>query len=1125
MKSTNFEFLRDRQHKLADLGGFAENYAMTDAPSCFVKLRTYIEEMVQKLFEHHSISCPYDFNLHDLLSDHSFQHVTPRVVLDKFHLIRIRGNKAAHGSLTPQDEQSAFDLVVEAFDLGRWFYITVLGGQQDEIPSFIRPQTEDVEELKRKSREAERKLIEKNAQLQKTLDQLESTRKEAETAKKTQVEMEALLNQAQQVADVLEFSEEETRLKLIDAQLRSVGWDVGENLQSTTEVGQEIKIHDQPTDTGIGYADYVLWANDGIPLAVVEAKKTAVDAERGKMQAKIYADGLEKKHGFRPIIFYTNGYDIWIWKDGKNEPPRKLFGFYSKDSLEYERFQDAQQADTLASLEPRQSIVNRPYQIEAIKRVSEHFDSKHRKALLVQATGTGKTRIAIALCELMVRAKWAKRILFLCDRRELVKQGNEAFKEHLPGEPRVIISRNTHKDRNQKVYVGTYPAMIKQFQNFDVGFFDLVIADESHRSIFNRYRDLFKYFDAFQVGLTATPVAFINRNTFGLFGCEDKDPTANYTLEEAVSAKPAKFLCPFQVMKHTTKFLRDGLKYNELTEEQQFELETQTEDPESVNYKDSQIAKSVYLPETDRLILRNLMENGIRNADGSRVGKTIVFARNHKHAKQLVEIFDQEFPQYGGDFCLRIDSHEPRAEQLIDDFKSRDGSKNLTIAVSVDMLDTGIDVPDVVNLVFAKPVKSLAKFWQMIGRGTRLCPNLFGPGRNKEYFQIFDHYGNFEYFDELDKENDPSTNKGLLQQLFETRISLAETAHDKQERSAFELAKSLVKADVSALPEDCLCVREKWREKRAVEKEGVIDGFQPSTLGLLRDQIAPLMQWRDTAGNEAAYRFDLLIARLQETKLNGSADFENLRDEIIAILSSLEIRMNQVEEKETLINQAKETAYYENGTTETFEELRKELRGLIKFARRTIDPGLEAPTFHISEDDADIRTEVHPVKLEGLDLIPYRNRVESVLRRMIEKSELMRKVWMGERLQKDDVSDLVQQVLIEDPSLNLEELLVHFPNKSESIELAIRQVIGLAPEKIEQSIQTFLSKHPGLNANQMRFLELIKNYLSKYGTIEPEKLWEKPFTTVSAEGLDGVFPQGEQIEDLVGLIREINEAA
>jgi type I restriction enzyme R subunit len=1060
MKSTNFEFLRESKPKLADLGGFAEAYAVTDAPSCYVKLRTYVEEMVQQLFEHHSIWTPFDYNLHDLLNDDSFKNITPNVVLDKFHLIRIRGNKAAHGSLRPEDASSAEDLVKEAFDLGRWFYVTVLGGQPDEIPAFRRPEFEDVEVLKKRSRENERRFIEQNALLQKTIDDLTAAKKEAETAKKTQEEMQSLLNQAQQAANVLEFSEEETRLKLIDAQLRSAGWEVGQNQQSTAQVGQEVEVSDQPTESGIGYADYVLYADDRTPLAVVEAKKTSVDAERGKMQAKYYADGLQKKYDYRPVIFYTNGYDIWIWKDGKGEPPRKLFGFYSKDSLEYERFQDAQRADILASLEPRERIINRPYQIEAIKRVAEHFDNKRRKALLVQATGTGKTRVSIALCELMVRAKWAKRILFLCDRRELVKQARDAFQEHLPNEPLTKISRSTYKDKNHRIYVGTYPSMIKCFQNFDVGFFDLVIADESHRSIYNRYRDLFKYFDAYQVGLTATPVKFVARNTFGLFDCEDQDPTSNYTLDEAVKATPEKFLCPFRVMKHTTKFLRDGLKYNELTEAQQFELETQTEDPESVNYRDSQIAQSVYLPETDRLILRNLMENGIRNADGSRVGKSIIFARNHKHAKQLVEIFDQEFPQYGGDFCLRIDSHEPRAEQLIDDFKARDGSKNLTIAVSVDMLDTGIDVPDVVNLVFAKPVKSVAKFWQMIGRGTRLCPNLFGPGMHKEYFQIFDHFGNFEYFDELEQESEPSAKKGLMQQLFETRIAIAETGRDKQDLAAFNLGKSLIKADVSALPEDCLCVREKWREKRAVEKDGVIDSFADHTLAILRDQIAPLMQWRDTGGKEIAYRFDLLIARLQQTKLSGSAEFENHRDFLISWISALPINVKQVEEKLPLINKAKELSFYEEGTVETFEELRKELRGIAHFVPRNVDPEIEAPTYHLKEDDAEVRTEEHPVKLEGLDLIPYRNRVESVLRKMIEKSELMRKVWMGQRLQEQDVTDLVQQVLIEEPSINLQDLLVHFPNKSASIELAIRQVIGLAPEKIEQSLETFRAKHP-----------------------------------------------------------------
>ncbi|MFN9821381.1 MAG: DEAD/DEAH box helicase family protein, partial [Akkermansiaceae bacterium] len=358
------------------------------------------------------------------------------------------------------------------------------------------------------------------------------------------------------------------------------------------------------------------------------AKKTAEDAQKGKMQAKYYADGLEKMHGQRPLIFYTNGYDLFVWDDAKTEPPRRIFGFYSKQSLEYAHFQNDQREEPLAAHNPKEAITDRLYQIEAIKRVAEAFDKRKRKALVIQATGTGKTRVSIALCELMIRAKWAKRILFLCDRRELRKQASDAFDEHLPSEPRVLVTRATSGDRTKRIYLSTYPAMMKCYMDFDPGFFDLVIADESHRSIYNRYRDLFRWFDSYQVGLTATPVKFIQRNTFSLFGCENEDPTANFTYEEAIQHDPP-YLCAFKVVKVTTKFLRDGIKYKNLSREQQEQLEEQYSDSESVDYEKEHVSRQVFNLDTDKAILRNLMEKGIRNADGTRLGKTIVFARNH----------------------------------------------------------------------------------------------------------------------------------------------------------------------------------------------------------------------------------------------------------------------------------------------------------------------------------------------------------------------------------------------------------------------------------------------------------------------------------------------------------------
>ena len=1126
MKSTNFEFLRSQFRELADLGGFAEAYAGPDPSGCLVKLRLFAENLVKAVFAHHQLERSYQSNLNDLLNDDSFKSITPAVVLDKIHLLRIKGNHAAHGTLHPLQPGQIESIVQNAHDLAKWFALSTGLLARSDIPDWQGLPTADTSkaELKREKKAALQKLAEQEALMAQLLVDLEEARAQAEAAQKSESEKAAILSQAQQAANALDFSEEETRLKLIDEMLLAAGWDVGPGKTSTAEVGKEIEVLHQPTGSGKGYADYVLWGDDGKPLGVTEAKKAAEDAQKGKMQAKYYADGLEKMHGQRPLIFFTNGYELFIWDDAKTEPPRKIFGFYSKDSLEYAHFQNQQREAVLGSLNPKEAITDRLYQIEAIKRVAEHFDNRKRNALVIQATGTGKTRVAIALCELMIRAKWAKRILFLCDRRELRKQAADAFDEFLPSEPRVLVTRATAGDRTKRIYLSTYPAMMKCYQDFDPGFFDLVIADESHRSIYNRYRDLFRWFDSYQVGLTATPVKFIHRNTYSLFGCENEDPTANFTYEEAISHDPT-YLCPFKVVKVTTKFLRDGIRYKDLNEKQREQLDEQVEDSEAVDYEKEQVSRQVFNRDTDKKILRNLMENGIRNADGTRLGKTIVFARNHAHAKLLVELFDELYPQYGGDFCVRIDNYEPRAEQLIDDFKSTDGSKNLTIAVSVDMLDTGIDVPSIVNLVFAKPVKSYAKFWQMIGRGTRLCENLFGPGKHKTEFLIFDHWGNFEYFDELKEEAEPSRSKSLPEQLFEARIAFGELALDKQELPGLQLATKLLAADIAALPENCLSVRESWKDIRGIQKDGVLDGFAAPTVATLRSTIAPLMQWRECHGKEAALRFDLLITRLISARLSGSADAEGLRDQVIDQVSDLPINLKPVQEKLPFIQKAKQTAFYKTATIDDLETLRQELRGVMRYRKSSSTERAKPLFLNVAEDESEYHVEAHKVKLVGMDLAAYRTRVQSVLEGLFEKSAVLKKIRAGEPVAEADLEELISDVLLQDPDLRLEDLLEHYPNKSQSLALAIRRIVGMDAAKVDERLRSFVQQYPGLNANQIRFLELLKAHISTYGAIELEKLWETPFTTLHTEGIDGVFTDSAQVDALLDLLQNLNDSA
>lgn len=1118
MESRNFEFLRDRYPELASLGGFAEHYAISDPASTAIKLRAFAECMVSTVFALQEMPRPYRANLNDLLNDATFKSATPRVVIDKLHALRMQGNRAAHGAGNELEAYHSIWLLKEAHALGQWFFISYAGGTKNDCHDFV--DLPDRAEATGSGRDHKKKaslkhLAAQEAQMASLLKELDTARDRAIVAEKTKEELQAILNRTQQAANALQFDEASTRQQMIDEMLVAAGWAVGANGASTDQVGQEVKVLYQPTASGVGLADYVLWGEDGKPLAVVEAKKTAMDAQKGKMQAKYYADGLEKMHEQRPIIFYTNGFELWVWDDAKGEPPRKIYGFYARESIQYSLFQTRNRDKKLAVLAPDSNIVDRTYQIEAIQRVSEEFDARHRKALLVQATGTGKTRTAVALCELLIRANWVKRVLFVCDRLELRKQAHNVFKEYLEQVPRVYVGRSTAEDRTKRLYLATYPAMMKCFETFDTGFFDLVIADESHRSIYNRYRDIFFYFDAYQVGLTATPLKFIFRNTYKLFNREDTDPTAHYPFDRAVEEG---YLVPFKVIKHTTKFLREGIKYTEMTDAQREQLEDQVEDPEAIDYKREHVDQKVFNKDTDRKILRNLMENGVHTADGSRLGKTIIFARNHKHALLLNELFDDMYPQYGGTFCQTIDNYEPRASQLIDDFKNNDGTKDLAIAVSVDMLDTGIDVPEVVNLVFAKPVKSYAKFWQMIGRGTRLCPNLFGMGKHKTHFQIFDHWGNFEYFDERKEEEEPSQQKSLMQVLFEARIKLAEAALSLQDTMVFDLATTLLREDVASLPENTIAVRDKWREVKVLLQPGVISRFDASTKATLQNDIAPLMQWRNLNRQDAAYRFDLLLARLQDACLRKSSQFEDLKADLLNQISELPVNLVQVRDKIDIINRVKSVAFWADVDVAALENIRKELRGIMRYRTRPVYPTEEPLLIDVREDPGEYS--VHNVKLEGLDLAAYRHRVEAVLEAIFDQSPALHKIKAGEPVSEQDLQELVSAVLLHDPDLNVEDLLVHFPNKAKRLDLAIRQVIGMDARKVDEVFTQFVRKYQQLNAHQIRFLELLKGYIAEYGAINLGKLYDAPFTTIDSNGFDGVFTEEKQAEDLLAILHQ-----
>ena len=1129
MKSINFEFLRKHRPELASLGSFAEQYAYPDPSSALVKLRDFAEQMVLDLYSRFSLPKPFSYSLYDLISHPSFtSKVTPTVVT-KLNMIRIPGNKAAHGSSVKSLD--VLQVLPEAYDLGRWLYVTFYGGKASDCPAYVTPtgktpSNQETEQLKKERREILEKLASQEAKLQEVLTQLETERKKLEeerkkkeSAEKTAAELEKATAELEQLVEAgikaeqeLLFDEATTRKRLIDVALAEAGWNVGENKKSTEQVGQEIKVEHQPTNNGIGYADYVLWGDGEKPLAVIEAKKTGQSVQSGQTQAKYYADGLEKMHGQRPVIFYTNGLEIYIWNDAQNEPPRPIYGFYGKDSLDYIIFQRTNRESLLSSgLNPRREITDRIYQIEAIQRVKERFAENHRKALIVQATGTGKTRVAVSLCDVLISARWAKRILFLCDRRELRKQAHNVFKEFLSSEPRTYVTASTYKDKDKSIYLATYPAMMKCYESFDIGFFDLIIADESHRSIYNRYRELFLYFDCLQVGLTATPRDLVSHNTYKLFNCNGDDPTFFFSYQEAVEQK---YLVPFQVQSFTTEFQREGIKYSKLSKERQQQLEESIDNAEAIEFEAEHVDRYIFNKDTNRHVLKNLMENGIREATDSRIGKTIIFARNHNHAILLHELFNEMYPSYAGNFCRVIDVQDPRAEQLIDDFK--DKNNPLTIAISVDMLDTGIDVPEVVNLVFAKPVKSKVKFWQMIGRGTRLCKDLFGKDKDKTHFMIFDHWGNFEYFEEQYAEAEIRQNESLLQKLFKARIKLVETALERKDEASFKLIIELLAEDLAALPEKTIAIKEKWCELKSVRDFDTLKTFSGLTKTTLEKEIAPLMQWRNTRGHEEAYYFDWLIAKLQNELLRKSSKFEDFKVDLLSVIAQLPLNINQVREKLDIINRIKATQFWDEVTLKDLENIRVELRGIMKHQNTAAYIRSKPLVIDVAEDSAKIEQKKVLPKLEGLELVAYRERVKVTLEALFQESTTLQKIKSGNPVNEDDLQELCSLVLTQNTDVDCDSLLELYPEAAGDLIYIFHRIIGWDAVAVRQRFEQFVQEH-NLNSKQMKFIDLLVNFIAKHGSIEIDKLYESPFTFIDSSGVNGVFSDGE-INQLLGII-------
>ncbi|EFV14130.1 DEAD/DEAH box helicase family protein [Segniliparus rugosus] len=1113
---SNFTFVRQALPPIHEDCARAESYLHSDPRSACFYARRVVEEVVGYLYNVLSLQAPYSNKLAAKIGDTAFKAKVPQTITQKMTVIRHIGNAAVHENRKVRPDIS-LQVLRELFHIVVW-----TAYHHSPLPGVVPLQAQFDPKLAARAAPLTREEVARLAEKFKAQDEAHvkalAEKDERLAAHKAEIaELKAQIAAAQAAAkpDDRDYNESDARDLFIDVLLGEAGWPLDQARD------REFEVSGMPNIGGKGFVDYVLWGADGLPLAVVEAKRTSRSPEIGQQQAKLYADCLEAQFGRRPVIFYTNGYEHRIWDDAGGYPPREVQGFYTRDELEL-LIQRRRTKLPLATSPVNTAIAGRTYQIRAVKAVCGAFDHKQREALLVMATGAGKTRTVIALVDLLQKANWVKRVLFLADRTALVNQAANAFKAHLPGSTTVnlVTEKATEKATEGRVFVSTYPTMMNLIdeteaglRRFGPGYFDLVVIDEAHRSVYAKYGAIFDYFDSLLVGLTATPKDEVDHNTYRLFHLEDGVPTDAYSLDEAVHDG---WLVPPKGVSVGTKFLRSGIKYDELTEEEkaQWDALDWGEDgpPDEVGAED--LNRFLFNEDTVDKVLETLMTKGYRVAGGDRLGKTIIFAKNQMHAEFIEKRFNLAYPEHGGHFARVITHAAPYSQSLIDDFSIKDKAPH--IAVSVDMLDTGIDVPEVVNLVFFKQVRSKSKFWQMIGRGTRLCPDLFGPGRKKEDFFVFDFCGNLEYFSQDLPGSEGQIQKSLSQRLFETRLGLVAALGEDEPDLRRSTATTLYEI-VAGMNLDNFVVR---KHRRAVERFTLPEAWKeltPESAETALTLAGLPSSVRDD--DEDAKRFDLVVLRCQLALLNGDTILaEQLRETIQNVASALlgKTAILAVAEQAVLLESVAGDEWWIDITLSMLELVRLRLRGLVRFIGKTS----RNPVY---TDFADTLGESVEVLLPGItpstNFERFRAKAEAYLKDHLDNLALQR-LRRNRQLTPEDINEL-EHMLIASGGQHVD--IVWVGEQNGGLGLFVRNLVGLDRSAAIEAFEHYLND-TRFSVEQVRFASHIVDELTKNGIMEPSRLFEWPYTEYAPTGPDHLFPD-EDVEAIIEILRHIKETA
>lgn len=1075
---TNFDFLKrePRFWSFSDLAIEAERLYPVSTSFCAVACRKALEAAVKWTYaadgELSLDSLEGDATLANLLFGAKFRSIVGDYLWRRIDYIRKLGNKGAHNARPLRAEEAAecLESLFLFLDFVAAVYSNVLTGEDRKYSPAVRDGAEPYKNaslmsLAEPPKVDVGKLVDESRAMRAASAEL---RKERQASAKPQEEL-------------LEWK---TRKRYIDLALEDAGW-----VQDRNWI-DELAVEGLPTKSGKGFADYALIDSERKPLAVVEAKRTSVNVEAGRQQAKLYADALEAQNGRRPIVFLTNGFE-WRIDDGVY-PERAVSEIYSLRDLE-KLFNLRKQRGKLAGAPIDGKIVDRAYQQEAVRRVCEAFEDEHRrKALLVMATGTGKTRTAMAICDLLSRQYWTKHVLFLADRTALVRQAKHAFGDKL--ENANVVNLCEDKENLGARYVfSTYQTIAGLVDSatdeagrlFTPGHFDLLICDEAHRSIYNKYRAIFDYFDAPLLGMTATPKNEIDRNTYDIFDLADGNPTFAYELAEAVEAG---YLVDFKTVEMKLKFLEEGIKYDELSDEEKERYE------ETFADEDGNVPKSIesnalnewlFNEDTVAKALSLLFDCGLKVDYGTKIGKTIIFAKNHRHAEYIRKIFYKQYPKLTG-YAEVIDNRVKFAQNLIDRFSEPD--KLPQIAISVDMLDTGIDVPEILNLVFFKKVMSKAKFWQMIGRGTRLCKGLID-GEDKKFFYIFDLCGNFEFF-RVNKEGTKGQTVIPIQgRLFtiKAEIALKLQKADYQTPELIAWRKSLVAelaGKVQALNRDNFAVRQALRVVEKYSSEKAFETLTKEDIRVFRGDLARLIEAEQDA-DPKALRFDGLLYAVEAAALEGKKHMGGLK-EIRGKAEELTKHENipEVHKRSELLDKIVHTDWLTVSTVDDFEHIRQELRDLIKYIPK------ERAKFDVNFTDEILSVEEHDSDLGSISLEGYKAKAERYLREHRQTNPVVAKLYGNIPLSPDDVEELEKLLWSELGSK--EDYEKEYGEKN--LGAFVREIVGLDMNAAQEAFKKFLNDSR-LNSRQIYFINAIVKHIARNGMLtDLSILLETPFT-------------------------------